>query len=130
MRMPRVLATFAAAGGMLFSASAFAATISGPLDRIIPIDRDIPLSSSRYPTPGETPSNVRDGSLNKYLNFGDTPNVGVDNEAYTGFVITPGGGPSVVQSVQFTTANDAAERDPLTYTLYGTNDPITSADNS
>jgi hypothetical protein len=36
----------------------------------------------------------------------------------------------MVQSFTITTANDAADRDPTTWELYGTNDAITSADNS
>ena len=43
---------------------------------------------------------------------------------------TPSGGPSIVESFQITTANDAEERDPSSWELYGTNDPITSVDNS
>jgi hypothetical protein len=61
------------------------------------------------------------GGTTKYLNFG---------KEQTGFITTPMFGSSIVQSFQLRAANDAAARDPLTYELYGTNDPITSTNNS
>lgn len=82
-------------------------------------------SNSSYPNgPGffETPSNALDSNqFTKYLNFGG-PNSGI--------IITPDFGQSVVQSFKLTTANDAEGRDPTSWELYGTNDPIQSADNS
>lgn len=103
----------------LLGESASAVTLFGPGDTTIAIDTDS-LHPSSYPG-GEAPLNVADQSVNtKYLNFG---------AAGTGLIITPGAGASVIKSLQLTTANDAPERDPLTYDLYGTNDPITSADN-
>lgn len=83
---------------------------SGPTD----------LSHSSYPA-AESPANAVDGTLAKYLNFG---------QSNSGFIVTPTAGPSQVQSFQLTTANDAADRDPFSWTLYGTNEPIASADNS
>ena len=66
--------------------------------------------------------NAIDGDVNtKYLNFGRTN---------SGFIVTPSIGPSTLDSFQITTANDAAGRDPVVWILYGTNDPITSANNS
>jgi hypothetical protein len=59
---------------------------------------------------------VRLGLNTKYLNFG---------EQNSGFIITPGGS-TVATSFQITTANDAVERDPASYEIYGTNDPISS----
>jgi hypothetical protein len=71
---------------------------------------------------GEDPMYAIDGDPStKYLNFG---------EINSGFIVTPSIGPSIVQSMQMTTANDSAERDPVVWILYGTNDPIASADNS
>jgi hypothetical protein len=75
---------------------------------------------SRYPG-AEGPANAIDGTLNKYLNFG---------ENNSGFIVTPSVGPSTVESFQITTANDSPERDPRVWFLYGTNDVIASADNS
>lgn len=89
-----------------------------PFDSIIAIDRD--AFNSSYPS-NESPSNAIDGTLNKYLNFG---------ELNSGFIVTPTVGSSIVKSFQITTANDAEERDPATWELYGTNDTIQSTDNS
>jgi hypothetical protein len=57
----------------------------------------------------------------KYLNFG---------EERSGIIVTNSEGPVDVNFMRLTTANDAVERDPASYELYGTNDPITSAQNS
>lgn len=75
---------------------------------------------SRYPT-AENPSKLIDGTTGKYLNFGETN---------SGFIITPGKGMTIVKSFEITTANDAVERDPASWILYGTNDVIGSVDNS
>ena len=82
---------------------------------------------SRSPAAGPTglsegPKSAIDGTTDwKYLNFG---------EINSGFIVTPSIGPSTLDSFQITTANDSPERDPTIWMLYGTNDPITSADNS
>lgn len=90
-------------------------------DTIIAIDADGPRTFSGYPG-GESPANIADNSLgSKYLNFGGW-------RYNTGFITTTGS--STVQSFRISTANDAEERDPVSYRLYGTNDAITSADNS
>jgi hypothetical protein len=57
----------------------------------------------------------------KYLNFG---------KQNSGFIVTPASGPSIVQTFQLTTANDSPSRDPASWQLYGTNDPILSRKNS
>lgn len=76
---------------------------------------------SRYPG-AESPPNAIDDDVNtKYLNFGRTN---------SGFIVTPSLGPSILDSFQITTANDAPGRDPTVWILYGTNDPITSEENS
>jgi len=82
---------------------------------------------SRSPAAGPTglsegPKSAIDATTDwKYLNFG---------EINSGFIVTPSIGPSTLDSFQITTANDSPERDPTIWMLYGTNDPITSADNS
>jgi len=82
---------------------------------------------SRYPAAGPTglsegPKSAIDRTTDwKYLNFG---------ENNSGFIVTPSIGPSILDSFEITTANDSPERDPATWMLYGTNDVITSADNS
>ncbi len=60
----------------------------------------------------EGPEHVVDGVGQKYLNFG---------EFNAGIVITPAIGASVATSLKLWTANDAEERDPSSYELYGTN---------
>jgi len=95
-------------------------SILGAADGIIAFDTDT-NSSSSFPG-GEAPRFAIDGDTgSKYLNFG-----GVN----TGFIVTPSGGASVISAFTMTTGNDAAPRDPNAYVLYGTNDAITSAENS
>ena len=57
----------------------------------------------------------------KYLNFG---------KENSGFIVTPAFGAAAVKAFQITTANDATNRDPASWELYGTNDPILSFNNS
>ncbi len=100
------------------STSAFAIPLLNPSDFIIAIDMD---GNSNYPA-GEAPAYAIDGTADtKYLNFG---------KENSGFIVTPSIGPSIVESFQITTANDAIERDPIAWFLAGTNDAIISADNS
>ena len=89
-----------------------------PSDFTIAIDAD----TGGYPV-GEEPFNVLDGNVStKYLNFG---------EEGSGFIVTPSGMTTqTVQSFTITTAYDAQERDPASWQLYGTNDAISSGDNS
>lgn len=63
-----------------------------------------------YPA-AEPPIDAIDGTANKYLNFA---------ELNTGIMVDATGS-SVVTSMQLWTANDAVERDPATYQIYGTN---------
>lgn len=109
-----------AASLVIGTPAANAEVLFGLGDPIIAVDIDLVVDSS-YPGP-EGPGNVADQvSGTKYLNFG---------KEGTGFIITPAQGASITQSLQVTAANDARERDPLTYDLYGTNDAIISGDNS
>jgi len=72
---------------------------------------------SSYNSPGnETASKAFDGSAStKYLNF-DKQNMGVGIRLTTG---------RPVSSVGFITANDSAGRDPMTFSLFGSNDGVT-----
>ncbi len=91
--------------------------ILGSGDAIIPIDADGASNS-----PGnEGVGNAIDGTLAKYLNFG---------EVNSGFIVTPVNPTSIVTSFQITTANDAEERDPSAWQLFGTNQAIASAAHS
>jgi hypothetical protein len=77
--------------------------------------------SNIYPTSNNSPANegatnAFDGNVGtKYLNF-DKQNAGVTVRLSQG---------RVVQKFTITTANDAAERDPASYKLYGSNDGVT-----
>ncbi len=112
------------AASVLMAGPAFGEAITGPNDFIIAVDTDgIVSSSSHYAHEGS--ENILDGnSATKYLNFGG---------GGSGFIVTPAFAAAtgiMVQSFVITTANDAADRDPITWELYGTNDAIASADNS
>ncbi len=63
---------------------------------------------------GESPPFAIDGvNGTKYLNFG---------ELNTGFIVTPtGGAATTATGIEFVTGGDAAERDPASYSLYGSN---------
>ena len=94
--------------------AAIGTSIIAPGDPILAIDTNQPQS--------ESPDRILDGDpTTKYLNQGDNR---------SGFIITPGTGTSVVKSMSLVTANDFEERDPASYSLYGTNDTIVSTDNS
>ena len=93
-------------------------------DPMIAVD-EIPtpagFSGSSYPG-GESPARgIDQDSGTKYLNFG---------QERSGIIVTNSGGPVRADFMRLTTANDAVERDPTSYELYGTNDPIQSVDNS
>jgi len=111
---------FALVALVLVCGSSHAIPILAPGDAIIAIDTDPLASHSSYPG-GENPTLILDGNPGtKYLNFGGN---------FTGFIVTPSA-PTQVQSFVMATANDAEGRDPKVWKLYGTNDPITSTDNS
>jgi hypothetical protein len=115
----RVLATVALV--MLIGAHSNAASIIAADDLILAIDLDVAAPASGYPG-NETPMLALDEDAGtNYLNFGGSG---------SGFIVTPISGPSLVRSFLITTANDFPGRDPSTYALYGTNDPILSTDNS
>ena len=83
--------------------------VTGPGDVVqgVPNDGDWPGA--------ETPDlAVDDNTATKYLHFkGETEP--------TGFQVAPAIGHTVVTGLTFTTANDATERDPITYELSGSN---------
>ena len=93
-------------------------------DPIISI-RDVDLmSESRTGSGGglqEAREAIDQNFSTKYLNFG---------KENSGFIVTPSKGSYAVTSFQLTTANDVPARDPASWALYGTNDTITSGDNS
>jgi hypothetical protein len=114
-----VALSFAALCAVQLAGTASAVTVFGPGADVLAIDTDLVFPSS-YPG-GEAPINTTDQNIaTKYLNFG---------KEGTGFIVTPGGGSSTIQSLVFTTGGDEPPRDPATYDLYGTNDAICSTDN-
>jgi len=89
-------------------------TAPGDIVRGVPNDGDWPAA--------ESPPLAIDNNINtKYLHFkGDfNPDVGP-----TGFQVTPSIPQSIVTGLTFTTANDAPERDPVAFALYGSNTSI------
>ena len=73
----------------------------------------VTASSGNVPS-GEGAANVADGnSASKYLNR---------DKVGSGLVFTLSQA-EVVNSLQFTSANDASERDPMTFTVFGSNGP-------
>src|SRR5689334_1469843 len=99
---------------------AHAAPLLSPADPIVAIDLDAFRSNSRHPLTENPPALLDNSTASKYLNFGG---------ANSGFIVTPSAS-SVIQSFRLSTANDAEQRDPATYALYGTNSPVTSKDGS
>jgi hypothetical protein len=109
--------------GVMLAASSYAAdeALLSPTDAILAVDADGYVSRSNYPA-GEAPKFVLDANAGtKYLNFG---------KENSGFIVTLAAGAAVLQSFTLTTAGDAPNRDPVGWTLWGTNIPIASADNS
>ncbi|RPJ39694.1 MAG: hypothetical protein EHM35_01715 [Planctomycetaceae bacterium] len=70
----------------------------------------------------ESPARVIDDHANtKYLHFkGDR----VPDAGPTGFRVTPAVGPTVVNGMTFTTANDCPARDPIEFELHGSNESV------
>jgi hypothetical protein len=79
-------------------------------------------SASNYPGM-EGPAQAIDGDPGtKYLNFAGKN---------SGFIVNRAdGSPTIVENFQMTTGNDAPGRDPAAWALYGTDEPVTSPDNS
>ena len=91
-------------------------------DPIIGVDEIRAWNGSSIPGAGENAAKVLDQlSTTKYLNFG---------EEGSGAIITNSAGPIQVGTMRLTTANDDARRDPASYELWGTNDPIQSVNHS
>ena len=105
--------------GFFTSADGSGANVLSEGGVVLAVDADGP---SAYPIDNEGPANILDNTaFAKYLNSGGTN---------SGFIVTPTRGASTVQSMVITTANDAEERDPASYEIYGTNAAIASTDNS
>ena len=91
-------------------------TTPGDVVQGVPNDGDWPGN--------EAPPLAIDNNVNaKYLHFKGDFDPG-DPPGGAGFQVTPSIGPSIVTGLTFTTANDAAERDPTAFALYGSNTTI------
>ena len=110
-----------ASAALAITGESRAGNIFTPGDPIIAIDRDGGFSDAAPPA-NEGPANLidRDYAVTKYLNFG---------EEGSGIIITATNA-AVAKRIGFITANDAAERDPITMRLYGTNSAISSTTGS
>jgi hypothetical protein len=97
--------------------------ITTPGDPVVGIPSGLPCggdANKNYSPCGELPPLVIDNDAKtKYLNFAG--NFG-PNEVSSGFVVTPSLGATIVTGMTFTTANDAPERDPIGFELYGSNE--------
>jgi hypothetical protein len=78
-------------------------------------DPVVAIPPNRSPA-DEGVANVIDNSQRKYLNFAGA------NGGDTGFDVSPSVGRTLVIGLTIQSANDAPERDPATYALYGSND--------
>ncbi len=106
-------------------------SILSPQDAIVPLKRTVKGSTNTIAVSGdfggsgnsELVVNVIDRNLNsKYFNKAPAVESGSPG-VNTGFVITPAAGESVVNAIQFATANDMSNRDPYSITVEGSNDP-------
>jgi len=93
--------------------------VTAPGDIVQGVPNDGLMNGDNFGWPGaEHPALAVDDNVNtKFLHFkGDL--------MPTGIRITPLNGASVVTGLSFTTANDAPERDPIAFALYGSNSSI------
>jgi len=118
---------FSLAAGLIAATSAHAQVtdVTAPGNPIVGVAATLGSATSTLATVGtvpnfnnypaaEAPPNAIDNLLTtKYLNFQQTG---------AGFIVTPSA-LSTLSGVRFATGNDAAERDPFTITIEGTNSP-------
>lgn len=99
-------------------------------ENIIPIQDIEYFNASGYPG-GENPTLIFDNNTGtKYLNVDGQSSAGAAGPSRPGFIVTPQIGKTMPDGFRITTANDDEQRDPASYEIYGTNDDITSTDNS
>ncbi|MHC4535156.1 MAG: sugar-binding protein, partial [Planctomycetota bacterium] len=101
---------------------------------VLAADKRIDVTASGDVVKG-VPDEPRDGSVAGWPD-GEYPWLAVDDDVSTkylhfrgevsptGFVVEPASGASIVTGLAFTTANDAAERDPISFELSGSNNSI------
>ncbi len=98
------------------------AALLSPGDFIIAVDGNRNLPSAVTSPGGEDQYKLFDSNSATKLFTG--------GRAFSGVIVTPAEGSTVVRSIAFTTANDSSNRDPVQYQLFGTNDAISSGQNS
>ncbi len=122
------IAGFGLLVGLMATAQAARIDVTAPGDTIVGLHATVAGGLNTYSTSGtgpgqypsnEAPPNAINNTLAKYLNFGNTGSIPAGYQ--TGFYVTPASGPSVVTGIRLQTANDNAPRDPVTFTLEGTN---------
>ena len=92
---------------------------AGPYNILQASDTVAFVNGAQFPAgssnePGEGAAKAIDKAIGtKYLNF---------SGAGSGLIVTPGIGPTVITGINLTSANDAPERDPASYTILGSND--------
>jgi PEP-CTERM motif len=88
--------------------------ILGPTDIVVGVNAN-PVGGTGANSPaGEPAFKSLDSNVEtKYLNF---------NKLNAGIVVTPAVGPTIATELGLTSANDAPERDPSSYQVWGTND--------
>lgn len=92
-------------------------------DRTAPTDVITMLgTTSSAPTGEEVFRAIDNSNSTKYLNFNPYTAPGNGN---SGMEITLGYGPVIITALSVTSANDAPERDPRSYTISGSNDGVT-----
>jgi hypothetical protein len=123
------LALFVAFG--LLPSISSAINFLSPNDPIIAIDTD--GGTQAVPPANEGVANLFDNKFT--MPVAGSPNPAVDGTKYlnfggagSGVIVTPQPG-TIVQGLTYYTANDAMDRDPTSYSLWGTNDSITSVAN-
>ncbi len=80
-------------------------------------------SGENYPTPaGLGVTNVMDGTLTPYLNYGGSGTNIAPFSGPVGFIVAPHLGSTVVSALRFITATNASVSDPADFMLEGSND--------
>ncbi|MCP4607957.1 MAG: hypothetical protein GY845_04505 [Planctomycetes bacterium] len=93
-------------------------TASGDTIQGVPNDGvSTDFNNNGWPSYEAPPLAIDNNILTKYLHF-------KGEIEPTGLRIEPSFSPSIVTGLTFTTANDATERDPISFELYGSNDSI------
>ena len=95
------------------------ADVTSPADEVVGVPNDGLMDGDNFGWPAaETPNLTVDNNVEtKFLHF-------KGELEPTGIQIAPAVGATVVTGIALTTANDAVERDPVSFELYGSNDGI------